>query len=287
MPNKRKLDAYLGDGSERLEHALKRVSKDRWENRRCYFPMMSQGMQAIEALDAAGFSTVEEVNPARLLRIIGEWVAEGYAASTINHRVNVLGLMGCNVTGCRRRLNRAPKWWLRPEDYRRIKSLFEESATEHELILLRYIEWAQRTGLRVEESLRITRGHFANDFWSITVPGTKNRTSGNVTLPISDVARMFALEVFNEDTHTRMLMFPISYQVIAGVWRTTRDRAGISHPGATLKALRRTAARYLHVDRGMPLDIVRQYLRHDNLDTTLGYLRLTGGYSEAEMRKYL
>ena len=43
---------------------------------------------------------------------------------------------------------------------------------------------------------------------------------------------------------------------------------------ATLKALRRSAARYLTVG-GMPLDILRQYLRHNSVATTMGYLRLT------------
>jgi hypothetical protein len=37
----------------------------------------------------------------------------------------------------------------------------------------------------------------------------------------------------------------------------------------------------------MPLDVLRQYLRHENIKTTEEYLRLTGGYSEAEMRRWL
>ncbi len=39
--------------------------------------------------------------------------------------------------------------------------------------------------------------------------------------------------------------------------------------------------------KGMPLDMVRLYLRHGSMETTMGYLRLTGGYEEGEIRRYL
>jgi hypothetical protein len=37
----------------------------------------------------------------------------------------------------------------------------------------------------------------------------------------------------------------------------------------------------------MPLDMLRQYLRHESIWTTMGYLRLVGGYDKDEMRKFL
>ena len=42
---------------------------------------------------------------------------------------------------------------------------------------------------------------------------------------------------------------------------------------AVRAALRRSAARRLHADLGMPLDKVRHYLRHSSVSTTMGYLR--------------
>jgi integrase len=69
-------------------------------------------------------------------------------------------------------------------------------------------------------------------------------------------------------------------------WATVRKQMGIEHPGATLKAFRRGAARQLTVG-GMPLDMLRQYLRHESVSTTMGYLRLVGGYDKNEMRKFL
>jgi len=58
------------------------------------------------------------------------------------------------------------------------------------------------------------------------------------------------------------------------------------NPIATLKALRRTAARHLTVN-GMPTETVRKYLRHSNIQTTLGYLDLVGGYTTKEQHRWL
>jgi len=55
---------------------------------------------------------------------------------------------------------------------------------------------------------------------------------------------------------------------------------------ATLKAMRRTAVRHLTVN-GMPTEMVRDYLRHSDIKTTMGYLHLVGGYSTEEQRRYL
>lgn len=83
-------------------------------------------------------------------------------------------------------------------------------------------------------------------------------------------------------------VFPSDYEEMHMVWHEVRKHFGWQDdPTATLKALRRSAARYLHVDCGMPLHMVQQYLRHESMDTTLEYLRLTGGYGTEEMRRFL
>ncbi len=82
-------------------------------------------------------------------------------------------------------------------------------------------------------------------------------------------------------------VFPITYDHLLARWDALVLRMGWEGNGVTLKALRRSAARYLHVDCGMPLDMVRAYLRHEDIETTLGYLRLTGGYGTEEMRRFL
>lgn len=148
-------------------------------------------------------------------------------------------------------------------------------------ILARFIRWTTRTGLRVEESLRLEWSDFSGDFRSITVPGLKTATS-QASLPIG-VRAGSAVRDWKE---LEAKPFDITYEQLEGLWRKLRTAMGWPE-AATLKALRRSAARYLHVDCGMPLHMVQQYLRHENMETTLGYLRLTGGYGTEEMRRYL
>ena len=82
-------------------------------------------------------------------------------------------------------------------------------------------------------------------------------------------------------------MFPISYRTLNRDWQHCRAFLGVAdNPLSTLKALRRTAARHLTV-KGMPLDILRGYLRHSSSKTTEGYLRLVGGYTPEEQRRWL
>ncbi len=160
----------------------------------------------------------------------------------------------------------------------------ERLATPTDLILADFIDWTVWTGLRVEESLRLRRSSFANGFRSVTVPGLKTLGS-QATLPISSDATALAKRIFAASSGDAP-MFPISYYQLLRRWLAAMKAMEIDHPMATLKALRRSAARYLTVG-GMPLDILRQYLRHNSVSTTMGYLRLTGGYGENEMRRWL
>ena len=160
----------------------------------------------------------------------------------------------------------------------------ERTDAPTDLILADFIDWTVWTGLRVEESLRLRRSSFANGFRSVTVPGLKTLGS-QATLPISSDATALAKRIFAGSSGDA-LMFPVCYRQLSRRWRVVMKTMGVDHPMATLKALRRSAARYLTVG-GMPLDILRQYLRHNSVATTMGYLRLTGGYGENEMRRWL
>ena len=151
-------------------------------------------------------------------------------------------------------------------------------------ILADFVDWTVWTGLRVEESLRLRRSSFANNFRSVTVPGLKTLGS-QATLPISSDATALAKRIFAGSSGDPA-MFPVTYRQLMRRWPVVMQAFGVTHPMATLKALRRSAARYLTVG-GMPLDILRQYLRHNSVATTMGYLRLTGGYGENEMRRWL
>ena len=125
---------------------------------------------------------------------------------------------------------------------------------------------------------------FNDDFTEMHVPGLKTMAA-QATLPLSSAATVVAVYIFRG--RSRGLMFhTVNYCQLRRKWATVRKQMGIENPGATLKAFRRGAARQLTVG-GMPLDMLRQYLRHESIRTTMGYLRLVGGYDKDEMRKFL
>ena len=186
----------------------------------------------------------------------------------------------------------------------------------HSRLTADFIEFQVNVGMRVEEALRLTWADVQLAFErdgagsvvsrsEITVPGTKTERA-QASLAINLVAALLlqrrheergswagATVTFRDPGQpTRVvngsaLVFPIHYDQMHDCWKHCRNFLGVGdNPLATLRALRRTAARNL-TTKGMPLDILRQYLRHGSIETTLGYLRLVGGYSVVEQRKWL
>lgn len=86
--------------------------------------------------------------------------------------------------------------------------------------------------------------------------------------------------------HTRL--FPLSYKTLWTAWDDCRKALGLDDiPTATLKAIRRSFVR-LRAGKGTPLPILQRMLRHRDPNTTMGYLRLTGGdFTTEEMRQWL
>jgi integrase len=187
--------------------------------------------------------------------------------------------MGVAVQGCRPKLPNKLKWWLTPRQQEAMRAMLGADDP-----LMQFADWTLLTGLRVEETLRLTRDSFNEDFTEVNVPGLKT-VAAQATLPLSSAATVVAVYVFKG--RNRGLMFhTVNYCQLMRKWARVRKQMGIENPGATLKAFRRGAARQLTVG-GMPLDMLRQYLRHESVRTTMGYLRLVGGYDKDEMRKFL
>ena len=187
--------------------------------------------------------------------------------------------MGVAVQGCRPRLPNKLKWWLTPRQQEAMRAMLGADDP-----LMQFADWTLLTGLRVEETLRLTRDCFNDDFTEVNVPGLKT-VAAQATLTLSSAATVVAVYVFKGRNRGRMF-HTVNYRQLMRKWATVRKQMGIEHPGATLKAFRRWAARQLTVG-GMPLDMLRQYLRHESVSTTMGYLRLVGGYDKNEMRKFL
>lgn len=286
--------------TQTLAQALKLARDTRWrDNDSCYSQAKIAAMHVAQAKCTAlhhyGTPSASEIGrvemPEVLVSKITErevrdatamWYRSGIAPATINKRLNCLSALGVNVNGCREKLKPALKWWLRPEEEERASKWLRD---HNYFTVDRLIRWTTHTGLRIEETLRLERQHFGASFTTVTVPGLKTATS-QATLPLGPIPRNLVGSYF-WDNATMVKLCPTSYDTLKRTWNQLRDAMGWEGNGVTLKALRRSAARYLHVDCGMPLDMVRHYLRHEDLETTLGYLRLTGGYGTEEMRRYL
>ncbi|WP_269929986.1 tyrosine-type recombinase/integrase [Aminobacter sp. HY435] len=299
--------------SETLQEALKRTYRQRWATARDNGKtLLSQAERAL--VDIAVLITHDEhdddaellsevrvaaVTPEKIEQATSHWYGEGLAPATITKRLNCLSAMGIQVNGMRPKKQRKLQWWLRPEDAERLRvwldELYNGGQGNHQARqVAHFIFWTMRTGFRVEETLRLCRSHFVGldglpEDMAVTVPGTKTASAGNITLPLSEEAAELAIAQFEDaPEQPGATMFTLTYEQLVWWWGQCRAHIGAADThGATLKALRRSAARYLHVDCNMPLDMVRQYLRHEDIATTMGYLRLTGGYGTEEMRRFL
>lgn len=272
-----------------LAEALEHTYRTRWaharDGGRCLYSQADQAVKGLNALHFVyGRGTVPRVNdiePADVNAVTSQWYAQGLSPATITKRLNCLSAMGVSVSGMRPPKERNLKWWLRPEEETQAVvwlRRFPDGPNRMRSRLADHIEWTTKTGLRVEETLRLTIKDFGPDFTTVTVPGTKTASS-QATLPLGSIAQEAGERIMGWPT-------PTTYGDLEAAWRQLREAMGWPQ-AATLKALRRSAARYLHVDCGMPLDLVRAYLRHENINTTLSYLRLVGGYNVDEMRRYL
>ena len=245
----------------------------------------------VDLEDHAKRTRCDDIGDRAIQRATSAWYHEGLSPATINKRLNCLSKMGVNVDGLRVKNPKQLKWHLKEGDKPAVVAWCQRRAYEtleyaYDALGV-FIQWTTLTGLRIEESLRLTWPEsFGHDFSEVHVPGLKTAKS-QAALPLGESAKQ-VLKEWRSKTPNFYGVFDVSYEDLHAAWQEVREHFGWKDdPTATLKALRRSAARYLHVDCGMPLHMVQQYLRHESMDTTLEYLRLTGGYGTEEMRRFL
>lgn len=216
--------------------------------------------RATRPLPGAGLLAAA-VTTAQVRTAVGFWLKAGLAATTIRVRLSCLGALGVSVKGCYPKPPRKLKWWLRPEQQEVALTWLRAHPSPRNLQLADLIEWTVLVGLRIEESLRLTWSDVLvrPTHWAISVPGTK--TSGSqATLPLSADAKA-VLERLRRHGSTSGRIFPLPYHDMAKAWREVRLHIGLDGDPktATLKAMRRTAARALTVN-GMPVQMLKDYL---------------------------
>ena len=249
--------------------------------------------------DDSSTATPADVTNDHLEACLNEWEEAGLAAPTINKRLSLLKGLGVTVGDHWVVKPTQLKWWLHPSECDRLLKYLRtpaDASFANAAILADYIEWTAHVGMRVEESLRLTwvdvnlklspTGEV--ELSEVTVPGTKNNHS-QASLALSSAASQVLrrLQCERPNALPNDLIFPVSYRQLHDAWQHARAFLNVQdNPLATLRSLRRTAARHLTVG-GMPTAVVQRYLRHSNINTTMGYLTLVGGYTTEEQRKWL
>jgi integrase len=273
-----------------LKAAAEDAVNGHWSGMRSLARAKSQVMIGVRFLESLGRQYLDEVTEADI-RSFRDWsLRNGLAPGSVNCRMAALSVIGVKVRYCK--LPRKRKWWLAPAEEAQLLSLGLPP------ILSAFVKWTLATGLRVEESLALRWNDADLEVGTVHVTGTKTDMA-EATLPLSQEALGVLVEWRQQSRNLPPYssggggviplgrVFPCSYRSLWVLWQQARSQMGLMGvPTATLKSLRRSFARRAHVN-GMPVDILRQYLRHSSLKTTEGYLWLIGGYSQDEMRRYL
>lgn len=259
-------------------------------------------------------SHAETLTTAMLRVWVTRMKEKGNAATTINAHLSVVGAMFKHLEiekPCRIPYVREPrqlKWWLTPE----MEVAAVEWAMERGYIdLADYILFVVRTGLRVEEALRLQRMHFgelSTTRPTIHVPGSKTETA-QATLPLSKGAADIVLKRMGDRGEADDYLFPLrltrgayrprggrniaatpieqrTYILFSKQWQECRRALNLlDTPTATLKSLRRSYAHIL-TKRGAPMEVVRMMLRQQDIQTTAAYLRVVGGWDTESLRQW-
>lgn len=165
---------------------------------------------------------------------------------------------------------------------------------EERKLVWAYIDWTIETGLRVEETLRLLWSDFegiGTERPALNVPGTKNEHSA-VRIPISleaatIIQQRYTVIAGSSWPGKASRLFDISYRRLHTIWDRLREAMGVADdPTSTLKALRRNFAAGA-LRKGLPARIIQELMRHSNIETTMGYLRLIGMSDNDETRALL
>lgn len=253
---------------------------------------------------------LEDITRDKLHRWCVVMTARGNQAETQAAKLSVVGRMHehfdlaerCRIPYPRRR--KPLKWWLKPESEAQVVAWCDEQKTDQATTLRDYVRFIVRTGLRVEEALRLQRMHFTGlgtENPVMEVRGTKTRAAHRTLPMLRDAADIVISRIRLEGDPADYLFTsqriyrkaghstkpgPLRYGVLQAQWRACRAAIGIPINGATgLKSLRRSFAGIMS-DRGAPTEKLQNYLGHEQITTTQGYLRLIGRNSIEQLRQW-
>lgn len=215
----------------------------------------------------------------------------GLSPSTVRTRISVLrkcfklsGLLFPDERITLPARSKRPKWVL-PEEKQTafLLALTDKQARQ-------VLTFCLLTGLRIEEALRLTGGHFIKptlgDKWQLEVPvdpttGIGKTQGSNDVIPISGEAVLVVRHLlFALGGNPANRLWSIPYGAVLESFNEAKEAMGWTDPTCTPKAMRRTFAWRL-LKRGVPVDVIQTLLRHGSLMTTSLYLNAVGKVDRA------
>ncbi|WP_266031256.1 tyrosine-type recombinase/integrase [Brucella intermedia] len=187
---------------------------------------------------------------------------------------------------------RVEKWWLRPDDHRRVVAALRnpmEGSLITDLMFADIIDIIVYQGLRIEEALRLEARMFvgldSSKPW-FNPAGTKTADAQNAIPVYPEALEPIKRSIARAAENRWPRLFPITPRQAGYLWDHVREFLGVQDvPTATMKSLRRTFAWYAN-QKGMPTSTLQKVLRHRNIGTTAGYLELVGDGALEDSRKY-
>lgn len=205
---------------------------------------------------------------------VGKLRAAGNSPATINRKLSALSAVMSTAHDCGG-LPVKPKLPHQREGVKRIRFL---SADEEAAVVATLRAWdlpllaetvivLVDTGLRVSELLSLKRDQLDLKTGLLTIWATK--TDHPRSVPMTRRVR----EIM-EGRRTLPELFPIRYTHLQKHWQQVREHLGFADdPHFVIHVLRHTCASRL-VQRGVPLAVVKEWLGHSNIQTTMRYAHL-------------
>jgi integrase/recombinase XerD len=246
----------------------------------------------LTCLKSSGKKSLSEISKEDLEHFIEHEQDRGIMISTVRTKqryANMFlryliteGVIGAEVLARRIRL-RQPEPLPRamdPEDVQQMLSVIDQPRDRALVLVL------LRTGMRIGELLdtRLADVHL-NDQKIDIYEGEKNRL-GRVVYLSEDAVRALKHWWEIRDPQKDFLFYArgkpsMSYSKARSLFEQILQKAGLSHQGYTLHALRHTFASEL-LNAGMRIECLQPLLGHRSLDVTRRYARLTDKTREAE-----
>lgn len=250
----------------------------RWRGTKGEATAMLNGGQWVDILGAE--FPVRGVTSAVIADVVDSWAASGAAAGTINRKIAALSVM-MRVAEERELIDKLPKFSRRKEYTGRLRYFTADEVTrllafvgQRDPVMGQLFEVALDTGMRLGELQRL---RFSDMDWpqpSIRIDVSKG--DRRASLPMTRQVERILLDLLSRATNNNVLVFPeyLTSRHISRVMAAWKLSEGLpTTDEAVFHTLRHTTCSRL-VQRGVPLLVVKEFMRHANIQTTMGYAHL-------------